>query len=708
MLGSDVNQPRPTSSLRNWILAGLLLVGLGLVVSGFIASGPAPTTAAENRFVEELSAPRTTDRNVTKVVNAFMKRDHLSQHPLDDEIARRALTLFIKSLDTQKLYFYQTDIDEFAKSRDQIDDQVSTGDISIAYTIFQRLLKRVDERVDMIDALLQENVDFTTDEVLVTDPDKVNYPRTPDEAKDRWRKRLKYDMLVLRADKENKEDVKVRLKRRYTSFARRMHQTDADELLEMYLTAVTMSYDPHTTYMSPNSFENFKIMMRLNLDGIGAQLQSIDGYCVVSKVIPGGAADKSGQLKEEDKIVSVGQGAEGEMIDVIDTKLNDVVDMIRGRAGTIVRLGVLPATGGETKVINITRAKIELTDDSARGVIFEEGKKEDGSPFKIGVIDLPSFYSDMEGNRAGDVDFKSSTRDVKRILNDFNAKGVDALILDLRRNGGGSLSEAISLTGLFIDVGPVVQVKDPDGRVDHHDDVDAGMTWKGPMVVVTSKFSASASEILAGAIQDYKRGLVVGDTSTHGKGTVQSLLDLGPQVFRVNNPPNLGALKITMQQFYRPNGDSTQLRGVLADVVLPSITDHMDVSEADLDYAIAFDKVPSAKFQPYSAVNPDMISALRADSAKRRQASEDFSKLLRNIDRYVEQKTKKEVPLSEKVFQAQREELDADKEEEKTFEQQANGPKEVVKRDFYFNEVMAVTLDYLRLLGQNKTVAQAR
>nr|WP_236262026.1 carboxy terminal-processing peptidase [Pirellula staleyi] len=686
----------------------MLLVGLGLVVSGFIASGPAPTTAAENRFVEELSAPRTTDRNVTKVVNAFMKRDHLSQHPLDDEIARRALTLFIKSLDTQKLYFYQTDIDEFAKSRDQIDDQVSTGDISIAYTIFQRLLKRVDERVDMIDALLQENVDFTTDEVLVTDPDKVNYPRTPDEAKDRWRKRLKYDMLVLRADKENKEDVKVRLKRRYTSFARRMHQTDADELLEMYLTAVTMSYDPHTTYMSPNSFENFKIMMRLNLDGIGAQLQSIDGYCVVSKVIPGGAADKSGQLKEEDKIVSVGQGAEGEMIDVIDTKLNDVVDMIRGRAGTIVRLGVLPATGGETKVINITRAKIELTDDSARGVIFEEGKKEDGSPFKIGVIDLPSFYSDMEGNRAGDVDFKSSTRDVKRILNDFNAKGVDALILDLRRNGGGSLSEAISLTGLFIDVGPVVQVKDPDGRVDHHDDVDAGMTWKGPMVVVTSKFSASASEILAGAIQDYKRGLVVGDTSTHGKGTVQSLLDLGPQVFRVNNPPNLGALKITMQQFYRPNGDSTQLRGVLADVVLPSITDHMDVSEADLDYAIAFDKVPSAKFQPYSAVNPDMISALRADSAKRRQASEDFSKLLRNIDRYVEQKTKKEVPLSEKVFQAQREELDADKEEEKTFEQQANGPKEVVKRDFYFNEVMAVTLDYLRLLGQNKTVAQAR
>lgn len=707
MLGSDVKERRPFQ-LRAWILAGCFLIALGVGVCGFIASGPAPTTAAEARFVEELTAPRTTDRNVTKVVNAFMRRDHLSQHPLDDEIARRALTLFVKSLDSMKLYFYQTDIDEFARARDQLDDQVQAGDISLAYTIFQRLLKRVDERVDTIEGLLAEDVDFTVDEVLVTDPDKLSYPRTPDEAKDRWRKRLKYDMLVLRADKENKEDVKVRLKRRYTSFARRMHQTDADELLEMYLTAVTMSYDPHTTYMSPNSFENFKIMMRLNLDGIGAQLQSIDGYCVVSKVIPGGAADKSGQLKEEDKIVSVGQGADGEMIDVVDTKLNDVVDMIRGRAGTIVRLGVLPAAGGETKVINITRAKIELTDDSARGVIFEEGKKPDGTPYKVGVIDLPSFYSDMEGNRAGNVDFKSSTRDVKRILTDFNSKGVDALILDLRRNGGGSLSEAISLTGLFIDVGPVVQVKDPGGQVDHHDDVDAGMVWKGPMVVVTSKFSASASEILAGAIQDYKRGLVVGDTSTHGKGTVQSLLDLGPQVFRVNNPPNLGALKITMQQFYRPNGDSTQLRGVLADVVLPSITDHMDVSEADLDYAIAFDKVPSAKFTPYATVNPDMVSTLRADSAKRRSASEDFAKLLRNIDRYVEQKTKKEVPLSEKVFQARREELDADQEEEKTFEQQANGPKEVVKRDFYFNEVIAITLDYLNLLGNNKSVAQAR
>ena len=353
------------------------------------------------------------------------------------------------------------------------------------------------------------------------------------------------------------------------------------------------------------------------------------------------------------------------------------------------------------KVVKITRAKIELKDSEARGVIFEDGKKEDGKPFKVGVIDLPSFYMDMEAAREGG-DFKSTTRDVKRILDDFNAKGVEALVLDLRKNGGGSLTEAINLTGLFIDEGPVVQVKDPDGRVQHYDDLDRGMVWKGPLVVLTSKFSASASEILAGAIQDYNRGLIIGDTSTHGKGTVQSLLDLGPQMFRIQNPPNLGALKITMQQFYRPNGDSTQQRGVLADIVLPSITDHMDISEADLDFSMAFDKVPSAQFDKYDVVAPKLISSLKDMSQGRREQSADFGKLLKNIDRYMEQKLKKEIPLNEEKFLAQRAELDADKEEEKTFEAQANGSEEVVKRDYYFNEVMAITLDYLRLLGKDK------
>jgi carboxyl-terminal processing protease len=474
----------------------------------------------------------------------------------------------------------------------------------------------------------------------------------------------------------------------------------------MYLTAITTSYDPHTTYMSPSSLENFRILMRLNLEGIGAALQPVDGYTVVSKIIPGGAADKHGKLKPEDKIVSVGQGVDGEMVDVVDMKLGDVVKLIRGKAGTVVRLGVTPAGSTETRVYEITRAKVELKDSEARAEIIEEGQNVDGTPLKIGVIDLPSFYMDMEGARKGLEDYKSTTRDVRRILEDFNEKGVDAVVLDLRRNGGGSLTEAINLTGLFIDHGSVVQVKDSGGRVQEYDDTERGMTWNGPLVVVTSKFSASASEILAGAIQDYRRGLVVGDKATHGKGTVQSLLDLGSQLFRIPNPPNLGALKITMQQFYRPNGESTQKRGVLADIELPAITTHMDIGEGDLDYAIEFDKIAPSRYLPYGMVSPEIVNALATKSQARISQSEDFDKLARKIDRYNTQKAKKRVTLNDEDFFAERSELDADKEDEKQFENQANpDEKEVIKRDYYFNEVLDVTRDYAKLLQHNRLAA---
>lgn len=686
---------------RRGISGALTAALIGLAIS----ATPADAQLVAGPPAAGLNAPRPTDRQITRTVTALVGGQHLSKHALDDEISQRALEQFLKSLDGLKTYFYQSDIDEFNKQKNELDDMLKNGDVTFAYNVYKVLLKRVDERVAMVDELLKENFDFTVDETLVTDPTKLTYAKTPAEAKDRWRKRLKYDLLALKNDKSLKgEDPKVRLKRRYSSFAKRMHQTDADELLEMYLTSVTTSYDPHTTYMSPSTQENFGILMKLKLDGIGAQLQMIDGYTVLNKLIPGGAAEKSGQLKAEDRIVSVGQGDSGEMVDVVEMKLNDVVAKIRGKAGTVVRLGVIPAAGGETKIVKIVRAKIELKDSEARGVIFEEGKKSDGSPFKVGVIDLPSFYMDMEGARENAADFKSSTRDVKKILDDFKAKNVDVVMLDLRRNGGGSLTEAINLTGLFIDAGPVVQVKDPAGRVQQYDDLDSGMYWKGPLVVLTSKFSASASEILAGAIQDYHRGLIVGDSTTHGKGTVQSLLDLGEQLFRIGDPPNLGALKLTMQQFYRPNGESTQRRGVLADVTLPSITDHMDVSEADLDHALAFDKIPTARFDNFDQVTPAVVNRLKEASAARRAHSDDFKKLQNNIDKYLEQKAKKEIPLNEKKFLARREELDSEKEEERKLEPPSSDV--IVDRDFYFNECIGITLDYLRSLGKDKVAAK--
>lgn len=694
---------------RNLCCAALLGVSLWAIASGLIPAGPRASSAVEARPAAKLGAPGPNDRMVTKIVTTLMKRDHLSKHPLDDEISQRGLDLFIKSLDGMKLYFYKSDVEEFSQKSKELDDLINTGDISFAYTVFNRLLQRVDERVALANELLAGEFDFTKDESLVTDPDKLDFPATPAEAKERWIKRLKYDILVLKADKENKEDVKERLKRRYATFAKRMHQTDSNELLEMYLTAMTSSFDPHSTYMAPESSDNFEIIMSLQLEGIGAQLKSTDGLTQIDKIIPGGAADKQGELKVGDKIVSVRQGDEnGDVVDVGEMKLNDIVKLIRGRAGTTVVLGVMPAAGGDLKTIKITRAKIELKDQEAQARIFEEGRKSDGMPFKIGVIDLPSFYMDMSGAREGSDDYKSCTRDVRKILEDFNKQGVDALVLDLRKNGGGSLTEAINLTGLFIEDGPVVQVKDPDGHVQHYDDTDRGMLWKGPLVVITSKFSASASEILAGAIQDYRRGLVVGDSSTHGKGTVQTMLDLGPQMFRIANPPKLGSLKLTVQQFYRPNGDSTQQRGVLADVVLPSITDHMDISEGDLDFPVAFDKVPANDFHRYDLVNANVVGSLKDLSNQRLEKSDDFTKLVKNIKRYEDQKATKEVPLSEEKFNARRAELDAEEEEEKTFEEQAGsgGDKEVFKRNFYNNEVLGITLDYLRLLGKDK-VAKA-
>ena len=651
--------------------------------------------------------PTREHRYVTKLVSQLMQQEHISRKPIDNTISERALTMFFELLDPMKVYFQKSDIEEFSKYKTSIDDYVNQGDTRLAFKIFQRLLKRVDDRAAEVETLLNADHDFTLDEKLYTDFDSLDYANGDAEAQDLWRRRIKYELLVRKADDKSPEEAKEEIARRYRSWAKRKHQIDSGELLELFITAVTTSFDPHTTYMSPESHTNFEINMRLNLDGIGAALKPDDGYTVVTKIIPGGAADKQGDLKPEDKIVSVGEGADGEMVDVVDMKLSNVVKKIRGQAGTVVRLGVQHEGGTKTEIINITRARIELKDSEARSDIVEHGKRPDGRPYRIGVIDLPSFYMDMEGARRGLRDYKSTSRDVAVILSEFRREKVDVCVLDLRRNGGGSLTEAINTTGLFIDQGPVVQVKDADGRVQHYDDIERGMAWGGPLVVVTSKFSASASEILAGAIQDYKRGIVVGDKSTHGKGTVQSLLDLGSQLFSTPNPPNYGALKITMQQFYLPKGASTQKRGVLADVVLPSLTNEMDgISESDLDYAIEFDQVNSAAIAAVNRVTNDLLVDLRGKSKSRMEESEEFAKLRRNLARYREQRDRKYVTLNEAQFMKEREEIDAEKEEEDMLEEQLDGgERPVVEDSFYFTEVLDVAADLVNF-EEKRRVAQ--
>lgn len=668
----------------------------GLYLSALVAGLTVVSAAWVRPSVADLKGPSADDKYITKVVTRLLGREHLSKRQLDDEISQRALKSFLRQLDPMKLYFTQVDIDEFGEQEFRLDDMALDGEVDMAYTIFNRFLQRLDQRVKLVEELLGMEHDFTVDEEMIGDSKLTVYAKTEDEIRDKWRKRIKYDLLVQKAEKVEGEEAVEKLRRRYQSLAKRMHQIDNDELLEMYITALTSSFDPHTTYMSKSNYDNFIIMMRLELEGIGASLQYEDGYTKVKELIPGGAADKDGRLKPEDRVIAVGQGDDGEFVDVVDMNLNHVVKLIRGTPGTVVRLKVLPAGQPEPKVYDITRARIELKDKEARAEIIEEGEKPNGQPYRIGVIDLPSFYMDMEGARNGSKQYKSTTRDVQKILSDFQTKNVDGVILDLRRNGGGSLIEAISLTGLFIDHGPIVQVKDSGGKIEQHDDEDRGVAWDGPLVVLTSKFSASASEILAGAVQDYRRGIVVGDKATHGKGTVQSLLDLGRQLFRNPNAPSLGALKITMQQFYRPSGDSTQNRGVLADVELPSLTTHWDVGEGDLDFALEFDRIDAARFEKESLANPKLIQELRQLSQQRIARSEDFQKEIRRIESYKKQKEQKRVSLNQQKFLADRAELNADKEEEKKFEE-LNGSAPIFKRDFYNNEALAVTLDYLRL-----------
>ncbi|QDT11278.1 carboxy terminal-processing peptidase [Planctomycetes bacterium K23_9] len=682
---------------------------------------PAPPAVAkvERPPISFNAVPSPRDGIVARLVASLMPRHHISSVELNDENAKRALDLFIDSLDPLKLYFYQSDVDEFQPFATRIDDMVRAGDLSLAYDIFRRFTFRVDERVAVAQQLLKSDFDFSRDETIIIDPDSASYAKTPAEARDRWRRQIKYALLDMKEQAESAKKKKAegddvaeitevdpieRLQRRYDRYARRWKQTDSDDLLEMYLTAVTMSYDPHSTYMSPGTLDDFQIQMRLNLEGIGAALREKEGNTSVTSVIPGGAADKHGKLKPDDVIVSVGQGEDGEMVDIVEMPLQDVVDLIRGNKGTLVRLGVKPGGSGTLVVYKIIRARVELEESAARGEVLEH-RLGNGPVKKIGFITLPSFYLDMEGARQQKANFRSSTRDVNRIIEEFKTKGVDGIVLDLSKNGGGSLTEAINLTGLFINRGPVVQVKDSNGQVQQYADDDVGTAWDGPLVVLCSKFSASASEIFAGAIQDYKRGIIVGDPASHGKGTVQTLMDIGQQLFQ-NNRNNYGALKVTLQQFYLPDGESTQRHGVAADLVLPSITQKMDVGEGDLKYALDHDRVSSTRHDVYSMVPADLLGELRKNSQQRVAADKEFVDLIRRVDLYVAQKEQSTVSLNEEKFMKRRAELDAQKEDEKEGEELQKTQDEIFRDTFYNREVINVAHEYINGL-QKQNLARA-
>jgi carboxyl-terminal processing protease len=648
--------------------------------------------------------PQPEDRETARVVVELLERGHMARPAINDEIAVKWCDNFIKDLDPGKSYFLKGDVEEFKKEGKNLDDQIRDGNIDFARRVFDRFLQRQDERFKTSMELLKQKQDFSIDEYISDDPDKIDYPANQTEANERLRKKVKLDLLALKVvdDIDDAEAVR-KWTIRYKDRNRQAHQIDTGELMEIYLSSLTKTFDPHTSYLGPKNLEDMlNQQLHLRLEGIGASLRSEDGYAVVTEIVPAMAADRDGRLQPEDKIIGI-EKEDGEVIDLVEKKLNDVVRYIRGPRGTKVRLIVQPDGTKEKRVYEITRETIELKEQHAKSKVLES-KASDGKGLKIGVINLPAFYGDTVAILRGDRDAVSATSDCRRILGEFRANGVDVAVVDLRGNGGGLLEEAKTLSGLFIDTGPVVQVKEVFG-VKHLDDDDEGTAWDGPLVVLIDKLSASASEIFAGVIRDYGRGLIIGDTSTFGKGTVQQIVMINDHVrrrSRQNAPPAHGALKLTIQQFYRANGESTQINGVPPHIHIPSMNDHRDFGEGKMDNAFKFDRVGGLLHDNYNRVPADLVAQLNERSTERRKADPKFQKLDDQIKKYLDRKARHSISLNEAKFRSEYipedpEEKAAEEKAKKDRKKKKYAEREVWASDFYNDEVIHIVTDYLTL-----------
>jgi carboxyl-terminal processing protease len=566
-----------------------------------VASIPGDTTELK---------PKPVYGKEAKVISYILDNNHYRKLGLNDSLSSVILDQFLVALDNNKTYFTQKDVDSFEKYRYQIDDLTKAENIDPAFEIYNVFKQRFDERMAyVVDKLVHEKFDFTKDEYYETDRDKESWCKNETELNEVWRKVIKNQALSEKLIGKEYPEIEKILKDRYERLVKTYSRdVNSEDIFSMYMNCITESYDPHTNYFSQSAADRFKQSISLSLEGIGARLQTENDYTKVVEILPGGPAEKSGLIHVNDKIISVGQGGDGEMVDVVGWRIDDVVKLIKGPKGTKVKLGILPGeTGmsGKVQQFVLVRDKIKLEDQEAKKQLIHYQKG--GKDLKLGVITLPSFYMDFEAYQKGDPNFNSTTRDVQKLIKDLQHEGVDGLVLDLRNNGGGSLSEAIDLTGIFIKNGPVVQVKNSANKVEVGSDDDPSIVYNGPLVVLTNRFSASASEIFAGAIQDYSRGVVVGE-STYGKGTVQTVIDLDKFI---KDPDNeVGQLKLTFQKFYRVTGSSTQHRGVMPDVKLPTALDPEQFGESASPSALPWDEIQSTLFQKTPVINSRVIAGL--------------------------------------------------------------------------------------------------
>lgn len=609
------------------------------------ASIPASATVPQPAFetLEPLPIHANTTRNI---VDALASRHYVSAY-LDDNLSEKILDGYIDDLDPSKSYLLASDIAEFQQYRHTLDNLLRRGDVAPAFEVFNRYHLRVVDRFEKVITMLEAGVDqfdFSVDEELALDRSESPWASNMEELDDLWRRRVKHAVLNLKLTDKEPEKIQELLLKRYQNRLTRTLQTNSEDVYQLYMNAFTRTYDPHTQYFSPRTSENFNINMSLSLEGIGAVLQTEDEYTKVVSLVPAGPADKSKQLFPDDKIVAVGQGDEGDMVDVIGWRLDEVVQLIRGKKDTKVKLDVIPASAkdaSESRVVQIVRNTVKLEEQSAKSEIIEV--EQFGSTHRIGIIDIPTFYIDFQAYQQGDPDFKSTTRDVRKLIDELKEQDVSGIVIDLRDNGGGSLQEARTLTGLFIDRGPTVQIRSKSNRVDILSDRDISTVYNGPLAVLVNRLSASASEIFAGAIQDYQRGIIIG-SQTFGKGTVQSLL-----------PLNRGQLKLTQAKFYRISGESTQHRGIIPDIAYPSDYDPESIGESTLDDPLPWDKIQPTAYRTRSSLGhllPDLRSlhedrvahdpefAYIAEATRyRREHSDDFTITLNESKRLAEKDT---------------------------------------------------------------------
>ena len=643
----------------------------------------------------------------------LLKRHHYSKPPLDDARSQIIYDSYLKLLDPSRSYFMASDIAEFDKWKTQFDDFLKSGDLNAGFTIYKRYLDRVKARLDFALAELNKGVDkidFTTKETLLIDRKDAPWLKSTAELDDLWRKRVKDEVLRMKIAGKDSKQIQETLTKRYKNQLARLDQTRAEDIFQAYINTFAMSYDPHTNYLSPDNAENFDINMSLSLEGIGAVLQSDNDQVKIVRLVPAGPADKTKQVAPADKIIGVAQGNK-EMVDVVGWRLDEVVKLIRGPKGTVVRLEVIPASNAPndqtSKIVPITREAVKLEDQAVKKSVLN--LKQDGKDYKLGIIEIPAFYLDFKAFRAGDPDYKSTTRDVKKLLTELQKDKVDGVVIDLRNNGGGSLQEATELTSLFIDKGPTVLVRNADGRVDVLEDENPGAFYKGPMALLVNRLSASASEIFAGAMQDYHRALIIGG-QTFGKGTVQTI-----------QPLNHGELKLTLAKFYRVSGQSTQHQGVLPDINYPSIIDTKEIGESALPEAMPWDTIKAAikpavdPFKPY-------ITQLTSEHDARTAKDAEFVFIRDKLALAQKLMAEKTVSLNEAERRAQHADIEAKQLAMENIRRKAKGEeplKELKKEDedaiaaepdktkpeddAYLSETGRILLDYLKL---NSAVAK--